>query len=162
MGKSRRGKAIVLSREPSEVKGFKPNTVDDKDLKKSINYFEWSLDIVETSGRWGLTADVLKEQWCSPTKGLLKTLLDYENLTWRELANQTSGRNRGTRNHHVKVSEILKEAQRLLRNSFVDDLEEIYSLRITGKVRFYGIIQDSVFHILWYDPKHEIYPTKRR
>ena len=159
MDRSRRRKAVPLSRAPSEVKGFKVSAIGDKSLKQSEHFFRWSLNIVYTSGKWGLTDDVLKNKWC-PNNGLRKALLNRESMTWAELANQVGGPNRGTNNHHVPVSKIRSEAQELLKKSSLDDLDEIYSLRIKGKERLYGIIQDYVLYILWYDPKHEIYSTK--
>ena len=161
MGKPGGKKAGSLSRAPSEVKGFKFGHIDDKDLKQSGQTFRWSLNVVDTSEPWGLTAKVLKKKWCSKN-GLLKALVDRETMTWAQISNQSGGRKTGTNSHHVSVSGLRKEARKFLKESSLDDLDEIYSLRLNSKERLYGIIQDYVFYILWYDPKHEIYPTKKK
>ncbi|MCY4673128.1 MAG: hypothetical protein OXD43_05065 [Bacteroidetes bacterium] len=158
MGKSRRRKVATLTREPSAVKNLKTDIVDDKNLRSSQRLFTWSLSVVDVSSRWGLTADVLEEKWC-PKNGLLKALVSRETMTWAQVANQVGGPNRGTNSHHVPTSKILGEARELLEKSLLYDLDEIYSLRIKGQERFYGIIQDYVLYILWYDPKHEICPS---
>lgn len=38
----------------------------------------------------------------------------------------------------------------------------VHRLRLSGKKRLYGILDDSVFSILWWDPEHEIWPLKDR
>jgi hypothetical protein len=41
-----------------------------------------------------------------------------------------------------------------------DDEDSVAVLRCSGEVRLYGFMRDHIFHILWWDPKHEIWPSK--
>lgn len=160
MAKHRSRKIPVLTREQSTVKGFNKSFISDIELKKSQQKFEWSLEIVEVSGKWGFTKDVFKNDWC-PKNGLLKALLDRERMTWAQIANQTGGRRSGTNSHHIPISTISREAQELLKRNSLEDMDEIYSLRVQAKKRLFGIIQEYVFYILWYDRNHEICPLNQ-
>ncbi len=42
-----------------------------------------------------------------------------------------------------------------------EDVDELFSLRMTGKIRVYGIAIEQQLNLLWYDPKHEIFPIRR-
>lgn len=39
--------------------------------------------------------------------------------------------------------------------------DAICRLRVDGKKRLYGIKQDHVFAVLWWDPEHEVWPSNR-
>ena len=40
------------------------------------------------------------------------------------------------------------------------DVDQLFSLRLTARERLYGILNNGVFYVLWYDPCHEIYESK--
>ncbi|MEU2128489.1 hypothetical protein [Streptomyces sp. NPDC018352] len=41
-----------------------------------------------------------------------------------------------------------------------DDALKIQRLRFTGTQRLYGFLNGNIFHVLWWDPLHEVYPSK--
>lgn len=44
----------------------------------------------------------------------------------------------------------------------MEDLtDSIFSFALMNKLRIIGIRQGDYFYVLWYDPKHEVYPVKR-
>lgn len=47
----------------------------------------------------------------------------------------------------------------LLRRQGVP-VAQLFSLRLTARERLYGILNNGVFYVLWYDPCHEIYESK--
>ena len=38
----------------------------------------------------------------------------------------------------------------------------VHRLRLSGKKRLFGILVGSEFSILWWDPEHDVWPSKRR
>ncbi|MFF0147619.1 hypothetical protein [Amycolatopsis sulphurea] len=43
-----------------------------------------------------------------------------------------------------------------------DDRDEINCLRIAGERRLYGFKEQSRFYALWWDPHHEIWPSRKK
>ncbi len=134
--------------------------VTDLDLKSSGRMFQWSLEVADYGNDWGFNTDVLRDEWCSK---ILPKLKEFERLTWGQLANQAKGRGSGTKHHHVQVSALIKKAKRRLKQRDAwNDAEQLYSLRLDGKSRIYGIVVGQKLNLIWYDPRHEIYPSPRR
>lgn len=73
-------------------------------------------------------------------------------MQWNEILGRNS--------HEVKVEQIIKKAQKRLIDLNLDDFETLVSLRLTGPKRIWGIKIQNVFKILWWDPEHEICPSK--
>ena len=40
--------------------------------------------------------------------------------------------------------------------------DSIARFRLGGKKRLYGFLVDNEFHLLWWDPNHEVWPSKKR
>ena len=77
---SKRKKGFPPTRIPGSVKNINMDRLSDVQLKQNSRRFEWSLDIAEFFGRWGLTTDVFKNKWCDRKNGLLKALSDRESM----------------------------------------------------------------------------------
>jgi len=37
--------------------------------------------------------------------------------------------------------------------------DALYSLRLSGKLRLWGVRDRSVLQLLWYDPEHQVCPS---
>jgi len=85
---------------------------------------------------------------------LLKQLQSFESLTWGEIKLQTSGKRKGTRHHFIGLEKLEKAAKDRWIELHLDDYGEVYSLRMEGKLRIYGIREGRVLHLVWYDPHH--------
>ena len=86
----------------------------------------------------------------------LKKLADFESMTWNDI--QVNAKKQ---NHFISVSDMIKEAgQRLEQLGIVED--ELFSLRVNGKMRIFGILRTGEFEILWLDCNHEICPSKKK
>ena len=92
---------------------------------------------------------------------IIKKLGAFEGMTWAEIMGQSGGRAHGTNHHFENVGELKKEAQKRLQELRQEDLDQVFSLRLSGKERLYGILNDRVLRIIWYDPNHEIYPMSK-
>lgn len=106
-----------------------------------------------------------KNQWAfAPTEADSKTLLTFlcemAALTWREIEQQTSG---GRRKHHDQAFESIatgaqKDATRKrLDRTFGDTL---FRFRLGSRARLWGFRDGRVFHVVWWDWDHKVYPTE--
>ena len=89
---------------------------------------------------------------------IITKLKDLEGLTWQEIMSASGGRAHGTNNHFEDVADLCKEARNRILELHMEDVDRVFSLRLTSTERLYGIIDEGIFFIIWYDPNHEIYP----
>jgi len=87
-------------------------------------------------------------------QAFLQKIFDSQHLTWQELHEKGC--------HSVCVSELVSDAQKRLQKIGQDDLDELYSLRLTGKQRVWGIKERNIFWLLWWDPTHSICPSLKK
>ena len=66
------------------------------------------------------------------------------------------------RDHPIERNKIITEAQQRLEELQRDDVDELWRLRFTGQQRLWGIRNQRVFRILWWDPEHKICPTTKK
>lgn len=90
-------------------------------------------------------------------QGLLQAMGDFESMTIRELFH--TGKEPG-KQYDVPAlpSATLARLTELER----EDETKIARLRITGERRLYGFLRENVFHVLWWDPHHEVYPSFKK
>ncbi len=123
-----------------------PRTKEDP-----INYeskeIAWHINTIDRLGNWGwnkLNKDVF---W----NDIFEKIKSFESMTWSEIKKNKKN------NHSVKVSKICPEAQNRLGEIELDDVEELFSLRLGSKKRIWGIRNGRVLKILWWDPNHTVY-----
>ena len=109
----------------------------------------WSFVSLDIGGKWCWTkmdavvhADVLRK------------LGNFEGMTWQDLGQNGC--------HEVQVVSLIKTAQQRLLEIAKDDLDTLYSLRISGKVRVWTIRVGNVLRLLWLDLEHEICPSQKK
>ena len=105
--------------------------------------------------KWGLnqTEDLFAE--------VIEKLRSFEGMTWMEIMQASGGRKCGTNHHFDNVSDLTPEAQRRWGNLGYEEFDQVFSLRLGGTRRLFGILLDGVFSVVWYDQEHEIYKMKK-
>lgn len=101
-------------------------------------------------------SDVIKKSYF--IKELYPKLKSYESNTWREIEEMKYGSRSKTKNHPISIDRLSKEAKERLKELKYDDLDEIYSLRLTGKLRVFGKREHNILHIIWVDQGHDVCP----
>lgn len=91
---------------------------------------------------------------------IIEKLKNYEGMKWSEIIKATGGRTHGNNNHFESISSLIPEAQKRWKELNLEEYDSVFSLRLSGKQRLYGILIDGTFKIVWFDPVHEIYKTK--
>ncbi|MGW1588316.1 hypothetical protein [Streptomyces sp. NPDC002386] len=82
----------------------------------------------------------------------MSKLVQFETMTIQELRES---------NAYVEYelpSRLDAEALTRLEEVGLSDLTKLGRFRLTGKSRLYGVMEGNVFHVLWWDPHHQIYP----
>lgn len=109
---------------------------------------------IHGSWSWGQRRDWTGEIWDNT---LLPFLKGCECHTWAELERMTSGDDK--RHKAYEISAICREAQNRLEEIELEDLDEVFRFRLTGRSRFYGFRIREFFFALWWDPEHQICPS---
>ena len=118
--------------------------------KEKPRTFTWSFSLIDLEGPFGwhncVEADKFHE--------VLKKKGELESFHFSQLPQQGS--------HSVKVSKLSSEAQKRLVEINQDDNDALYSFRISGKNRFWCILQGNIFGVLWWDPEHLVCPSQKK
>lgn len=121
-------------------------------------FVQWSvravdLEFEQLDCRWDLSPGELNE--------LLQFLEDLSKKTWTEVLAETDGK--GRRKHHThNPADLHPTAKSRLREIGMAGEEKIFRFRVKGTLRLWGFRIGPVFRILWYDPKHQVYPVEKR
>lgn len=98
---------------------------------------------------------------CNLYPDIIEKLISFEGQTWAEIQQASGGKKSGTNHHYENVGDLSRDAQKRISELHLE-IDQVFSLRLSGKVRLYGILEDGVFSILWYDSEHEICPSHKR
>jgi hypothetical protein len=112
----------------------------------------WRFTHVDHGGRWGFDR-MAPEVLCE----ILQKLAHCESITVNELRNT-----RRFFKEYDLPGGLCKEALDRLTAMGRDDQTKIHRLEFTGTQRLYGFLEDNVFHVVWWDPSHEVYLSKLR
>ena len=147
-----KGNKQVKQRE-QVTSGKQPKTVEDPQayFKKSPIWSFRRLDDEYTKWGFAHTAQL--------NERVIHELRSLEGMTWYQIMSAAGGRGHGTNSHFEKVAELIPEAQARWKYLKLEEYDTVFSLRLTNTHRLYGILLNGVFQIVWYDQKHEIYPT---
>jgi hypothetical protein len=83
-------------------------------------------------------------------------LSNFETMTWEEILVKAK-----KQNHSVSVADLCTDARDRLNVVCGGriDVDELVSLRLTGKERVWGILDRGVLSLLWWDPDHSVCPS---
>lgn len=81
-------------------------------------------------------------------------LAHFETMTWNEILIAAK-----KRNHSIAVADLSPEAQQRLEDLGLG-LDEVVSLRLSGPERVFGYLENGVLVLLWWDPEHQVCPSK--
>ena len=64
--------------------------------------------------------------------------------------------------HKVPTLNLSKLAKSRLQGIGLDDVDVLYSFRITGACRLWCMKHENLLSVLWWDEKHEVYPSHKK
>ncbi len=130
---------------PASVKSPKSNVTVG-----SVGKPTWRFSIFDIDGPFGTGKHQLSQ--INLAEVIWPKLRDFESMSWKEIVTMT-------KSHNVETSKLDVAARRKLESLKIDDIEELFSLRLTGKQRIWGILENSTLKILWWDPEHLVCPS---
>lgn len=107
----------------------------------------WRVRMMDLDGEWGwgkCSADQIRE--------IQGKLAAFEGLTWGEIERRKSC-------HSTSPERIIRAARNRLVELGLDDLDKLYQLRFGSTERVWGVRVEHHLMLLWWDPKHAVWPT---
>lgn len=98
---------------------------------------------------------------------IIEKLGGFETMTWAEIKRQSAGKaaGRGTNHHPIPINGFAPDAKKRLREIKLEDIDELFSLRLGNTLRLYGVKEGRVLRFIWHDPHHGnsngAYPTTK-
>lgn len=111
--------------------------------------FKWCTSEVDLGGpfSWGSCehAQIFSD--------VIPRLQALETMTWSDV--------HSTGSHPISIEGLCKDARdRLSAIGKNDEYQELYSVRLSGRERIWGMRVGSALYLLWWDPEHEICPSR--
>ena len=110
----------------------------------------WKVARIDDNSPWGWNQitcpDFLRKIW--------DKMRDFGTITWGEIL--------GRHHHAIAVNDIIKPAQNRLEQLGHDDQAKLVSFRLSNTERIWAIRSGEEAFLLWWDPNHEIYPSRLR
>jgi hypothetical protein len=128
----------------------RPLNIDAEEIKQ--RRLVWRFADHDDDGTYSLGA-ISPEQLMD----LIKKLRSFESMTVGELF--AAGSQHGKT---YEVEEMPKPAKDRLVDLGRDDETQVARLRCGGAPRLYGFLREHVFHVLWWDPNHQVWPSKKK
>lgn len=127
---------------------------------RANQHFKWSFNkCLWDSDRWqGIISDVPLF-----VEIVINKLKDFETMTWAEIERASGGKREGHGNnsHFIDIVDLSKVYRHLIKQTHSDEYDKVFSLRLTGKGRLFGVVEGAVFFVLWYDNDHSTIPTSK-
>jgi hypothetical protein len=112
----------------------------------------WRFSDVDHDGHWSFSTMTPRD-----LVEVLQRLGSFESMTVREIF--FTGDDPGK---HYDVPSLPNPALRRLVDLGREDETKLARLRLTGERRLYGFLREHVFHVLWWDPTHNVYPSRKK
>ncbi|HUX44658.1 MAG TPA: hypothetical protein VMV57_07905 [Terracidiphilus sp.] len=87
---------------------------------------------------------------------LRERLSNLETMTWNDIFVTAK-----KHNHSIPVHELRCEHARKWMKANMPDQLELWTLRVTGVERVWGVFSEGAYQIIFWDPQHRIYPSER-
>lgn len=119
-------------------------------------YPVWYFTKIDKAGKFAF--DVNREDF--QHYEILDKMIHYSNMSWADIKKQTHD-DKKSKHHFIPFDELSKEAQdRLRKKDLTEDSDSLFSFALQNRLRIVGIRKDEKFYVRWYDPKHEVCPSK--
>lgn len=87
-------------------------------------------------------------------EAVVKKLGHFETMTWDEIARGGS--------HAIGVGSLCLAARKRLDEIGQADVDDVFSLRLEGKARVFGVRDRWILDLLWWDPDHQVCPYQKK
>jgi len=114
----------------------------------------WQFSLLDQEGEWGWQ-NLTLEKW----QIILEKLKNFESMTWGQI--ESGDQNYSS--HEVMLKDCPNKAVlKRLEQLQLDDINSLFSLRLSGRERIYGILEGPILKLLWFDPEHTVWPVEKK
>lgn len=110
----------------------------------------WSFALLDDGGPFGWHQCNSHEKYFE----ILQKKKSFETMTLADLGRGGS--------HNVEQWKLCKAARDRLAELKLEDIDELYSLRLSGTNRIWCIKHLNVMRVLWWDPDHQVCPSLKK
>ena len=138
-------KHATQANSPDGRKSAIPAHDPNQSLNKKI---AWNFKRMDDEGEWCCLWDSLGE--------FLNKLCAFEGRSIGDIFFKG-----GNHSHPVAVSRVCQKAQNRLESLGIGD-ETLFQIKLDHLARLWGVKEENIFHIIWLDRSHTVYPTNHR
>ena len=131
------------------------NSAHDASVSTDRETLVWSFDRIDKNGTFKFEL----EREDMEHKELLYYMMQYSARTWDSIKKDTHDGGK-SKHHYLGYDSLCKHAQDRIRIMQIEDIDIIYSLALTNKLRIIGLRDGRVFRAVWFDPEHEFCPVE--
>lgn len=135
------GARVKPIKQPKRAVAGKPNSDDPTVI--------WGFSFVDLGGPWG---------WSKIEPKVLAHVLDF----FHQLEALRPSEVFGPKHKRVEPDALCPEANKRLAEIELDDLDCLWELHVSGRERIWGHRDGHVFYPVWWDPLHEVCPSKKK
>jgi hypothetical protein len=109
----------------------------------------WRFGLIDLNGPWHWNLDA------ATMHAIRDKLVSFESMTWSEIESK--------RHHFLSAEGLSSGAKKRLAEIRQDDAADLlFSFACSAVERLVGIRTGREFRILWWDSKHDVYPSTKR
>jgi hypothetical protein len=144
-----------LKSKKHPARGFEPSSEKTPRTRAPIDQIKdlpvaWHIKSLDRAGPWCWKNIDDATLWSD----IHSKLANFETMKWSEIL--------GPRHHETRKDQLIPEARSRLAEIKQDDVDILISLHLEGKKIIWGIRENNILKILWWDPKHEICPSPKK
>ncbi|MEM9019318.1 MAG: hypothetical protein AAGC44_02045 [Planctomycetota bacterium] len=139
----KKSSGIKVSKKPRCATHFPEEPPTDGEILFRFRYFDDRFQPAERTGH-----DCFYD-----ISGLLKSLA---------ISGWNSVIQNRTHHHEISLDRLSREACKRLEQLAFDDLDSLFSMRLSAKKRLFGVRKEPYFYVLWWDPDHKVCPSKKK
>jgi hypothetical protein len=142
------------------VKGDKKDrhkqVVQTNDISTDRETPIWSFDNVDNAGVFRFGKDEVN------TELIVDKILSLSKMKWIDIKKATHDDGK-SKNHELDYEGISDDGKNRINAKQLtkEDIDTIFSLAFTNKIRVIGLKKGRIFHVMWYDPNHDFYPVNK-
>lgn len=119
----------------------------------------WRFDKIDKTGKFAFNLSRTDFKH----KEVLEKLIEYGKMTWDEIGKQQHDKSRKSKHHFLSMDTLSDDAiKRIREKCFDEETDRIYSFSFQNCLRIIGLREGAEFFIVWYDPKHEFCPSRKK
>jgi hypothetical protein len=116
----------------------------------------WCFDNPDNDGMFRLSKETVNSEL------LIDKLLSLSKLTWAQIKTATHDESK-SKNHELDYANISSSAKERIKAKKLsdEDIDALFSIAFTNKIRLIGLKKGRTFHAIWYDSNHEFYLSSK-